>query len=85
MAFKKNEIQRFRKREQSRGRVPSVPDDDAQSELVTRDKMIRLLLEIENEEEFTREFRRTMSALGLQIGPKQLNAALRFWRGRHPR
>jgi hypothetical protein len=49
----------------------------------TREKIAEELFNLKSEEEFVREFKRTMNGCGLQVGQVHLNRALEIYRARH--
>lgn len=83
MAYKDDEIKRFRKKEQARGRKRSPPDPDTIAERPTREKIVEELLKLETEAEFLREFERVMKSYGLRVGPQILERARTIWKTRH--
>lgn len=56
---------------------------EIRGERKTREKIAEELFNLESEEEFVREFKRTMNGCGLQVGQVHLNRALEIYRAMH--
>ncbi len=80
MAYQNDEIRRHIKKEQSRGRKHPGLDPDVIAERGTRERALRMLLRLETEKEFMREFRRFMIDCGLRVGPLEIERARSLWR-----
>jgi len=83
MPYDDDEIKRLRKKEQSRFRKRAGPDPDLLAERATREEMVQILLTLETEAEFRREFVNVMKSYGLQVGPTDLERAVKLWTARH--